>query len=198
MEANITKGCEGLMREYFATRHDRHLREINCRETRQGRMEEAFEQSDGTIADGFYRFLEGEVMTQSGTCIVYMPDFGVNWRPKLKGKLIIELVAHHSAYDRQGDVFEFQIARKSCLMDVRMDGISRNPNSPNDNMYRYYNMRLSWADALPLAQRVLFSRLFRQRFLMTTSPGALGEVTTKRFLPHTGQVYAFRACALTR
>lgn len=198
MKNNIIEGCEGLMREYYEKHHARHLREVNRRETPQGRMEEAFEQSDGTIADGFYRFLEAEVMTQSGTCIIYMPDFGVNWRPRLKGKLIIELVAHHSAFDRQGDVYEFQIARKSYLMDVRMDGLCRDPHSPNDNMYRYYNMRLSWADALPLAQRVLFSPLFRQRFLMTTSPAALGEVTAKRFLPHTGQIYAFRSCALTR
>ena len=192
------KAYEGLMREYFEKHSERHLREVNRRETPQGRMEEAFEESDGTIADGFYRFFESEINSYAGTCLVFMPDFGVNWRPTLKGKLIIEVVAHHSANDRQGDVFEFQIARKTNLMDVRMDGISRNPNSPNDNMYRYYNMKLAWEDAMPLAQRVLFSQLFRQRFLMTTSPAALGGVTAKRFLPHTGQVYAFRSCALTR
>ena len=179
--------------------YERHLREVSRRETPRGRMEEAFEQSDGTIADGFYRFLEAEVMTQSGTCIIYMSDFGVNWRPRLKGTLIIEVVAHHSDPDWQGDVFEFQIARKSYLMDVSMDGICWDPHSPNDSIYRHYsNMRLSWADALPLAQRVLFSPLFRQRFLMTTSPAALGEVTANHFLPHTGEIYAFRSCALTR
>ena len=114
------KAYEGLMREYFEKHYERHLREVNRRETPQGRMEEAFEESDWTIAHGFYRFFESEI-----------------------------------------------------------------------------NMKLAWEDAMPLAQRVLFSQLFRQRFLMTTTPAALGGVTAKRFLPHTGQVYAFRSCALT-
>mgnify|MGYP000131038068 FL=1 len=192
------KAYEGLMREYFEKHYERHLREVNRRETPQGRMEEAFEESDGTIADGFYRFFESEINSYAGTCLVFMPDFGVNWRQNTKGKVVIEVVAHNSARDRRSDFFEFQLARKTNLMDVRLDALSRDPNSPNDNIQRFYNMHLTWEDAMPLAQRVLFSQLFRQRFLMTTSPAALGGVTAKRFLPHTGQVYAFRSCALTR
>lgn len=187
-----------LLQEYFENHYDRHLAEVRRRSTVGGRMEEAFEKSDGTIPDAFYRFFEEEVVAPSGICIVYMPDFGVNKRANRKGKIIIEIVSSNSPFERVEDCFEFQLAWKTSLMDVRMDTLKRLHYSASDAVCRYYNMRISWEDAMPIVQRVLFNPLFRQRFLMTTDSATLGEITAKRFLPHAGQVFSFRACALRK
>ncbi|WP_407845204.1 hypothetical protein [Desulfovibrio falkowii] len=184
-----------LLQEYFAEHHDQHLAELHRRETVRGRMEEAFEKSDGTISDAFYRFFEGEIAA-SDICIVYMPDFGVNRRANKKGKIIIEAVSMNTPFERVEDCFEFQLARKTHLMDVKTDIIKR--RDYYDAICRYYNMRVSWEDAMPIVQRVLFNPIFRQRFLMTTDSATLGGITAKRFLPYTGQVFSFRTCALKR
>lgn len=185
-----------LLQEYFDKHHDQHLAELHSRDTVSGRMEESFEKSDGTIPDAFYRFFENEIIAPYGICIVYIPDFGVNNLANKKGKIIIEVISINNPFERVEDCFEFQIARKSNLMDVRMDVLKRQDAS--DEVYRYYNMRISWEDSMPIVQRVLFSPLFRQRFLMTTDSATLGEISAKRFLPYTGQVFSFRACALRK
>lgn len=185
-----------MLQEYFQNHHDRHLAELHRRETVSGRMEESFEKSDGTIPDAFYRFFENEIIASYGICIVYLPDFGVNNLANKKGKIIIEVISINNPFERVEDCFEFQLARKSNLMDVRMDVLKRQDAS--DEVYRYYNMRISWEDSMPIVQRVLFSPFFRQRFLMTTDSATLGEISAKRFLPYTGQVFSFRACALRK
>lgn len=185
-----------LLQEYFDNHYDRHLAEVRRRSTVGGRMEEAFEESDGTIPDAFYRFFEKEIVAPSGICIVYIPDFGVNKKANKKGKIIIEIISSNNPFERVEDCFEFQLARKGNLMDVRMDVLRR--QAASDEVYRYYNMRISWEDSMPIVQRVLFSPLFRQRFLMTTDSATLGEISAKRFLPYTGQVFSFRACALRK
>lgn len=187
---------ETMLQEYFQKHYDRHLAEVRRRSIVGGRMEEALEESDGTIPDAFYRFFEKEIVAPYGICIVYLPDFGVNKKSNKKGKIIIEIISINNPFERVEDCFEFQLARKSNLMDVRMDVLKRQDAS--DEVYRYYNMRISWEDSMPIVQRVLFSPLFRQRFLMTTDSATLGEISAKRFLPYTGQVFSFRACALRK
>lgn len=191
-----SKNISPLLQEYFDNHYDRHLAEVRRRSTVGGRMEEAFEKSDGTIPDAFYHFFENEISAPYGICIVYIPDFGVNKKANKKGKIIIEIISINNPFERIEDCFEFQIARKSNLMDVKMDVLKRQDAS--DEVYRYYNMRISWEDSMPIVQRVLFSPLFRQRFLMTTDSATLGEISAKRFLPYTGQVFSFRACALRK
>ncbi|SDF33411.1 hypothetical protein [Desulfovibrio legallii] len=184
-----------LLQEYFDKHHDQHLAELHRRNTVRGRMEEAFEKSDGTLPDAFYCFFEGEI-TASDICIVYMPDFGVNRRTNKKGKIIIEVVSMNTPFERVEDCFEFQLARKTHLMGVKVDILKRQDYC--DAICRYYNMQVSWEDAMPIVQRVLFNPIFRQRFLMTTDSATLGGITAKRFLPYAGQVFSFRACALKK
>lgn len=184
---------EAILQEYFQNHYDRHLAEVRRRSTVGGRMEEAFEKSDGTVPDAFYRFFEGEV-TASGICIVYMPDFGVNRRANRKGKIIIEIIYQNNSLMRAEDCFELQLAGKTRLQDVKLDCLE--PRNINVDVSRYYNLFLGWDDAIPLVQRILFCPLFRQRFLMTTASENLGSITTQRFLSNMGQVLSFRSCVL--
>ena len=188
-----------LLQEYFDKHHDQHLAELHRRRTVSWRMEEAFEKSDGTIPDAFYRFFDGEMRLACGhsaKCIVYMPDFGINKEHNRKGKIIIEIVSRNTSWDQVEDCFELQLARKARLQDVKVDYLERKDLAADDDIVRYYNMFISWDDAIPLVQRVLFCSLFRQRFLMTTASRNLGSLTTHRFLSSMGQVLSFRSCVL--
>lgn len=188
-----------LLQEYFDNHHDRHLAEVRRRITVGGRMEEAFEKSDGTIPDAFYRFLDGEMRLACGhsaKCIVYMPDFGINKERNRKGKIIIEIVSRNNPLEQVEDCFEFQLSEKTKLQDVKINYLERKNIESSDDIVRYYNMFINWDDALPLVQRVLFCSLFRQRFLMTTASRNLGSITTHRFVSSMGQVLSFRSCVL--
>lgn len=187
------------LQEYFDNHHSQHLEDIQRRDGVSGRMEEAFEKSDGTISDAFYHFFDGEMRRACGhaaICIVYMPDFGVNKRDNKKGKIIIEIVSNTGPRKMVEDCFEFQLAKKTKLQGVKTDYLERKDLASSDDVVRYYNMFLDWNDALPLVQRVLFCPLFRQRFLMTTASRNLGSITTHRFLSSMGQVLSFRSCVL--
>ena len=188
-----------LLHEYFTKHHDRHLVEALRRNTVRGRMEEAFKKSDGTIADVFYYFLNGEMRLSCGhtaQCIIYMPDFGINKARNRKGKIIIEIILGNKPWKRVEDCFELQLSKETRLHDVKKDRLGRNDIVSNDDIVRYYNMFISWDDAIPLVQRVLFCGLFRQRFLMTTASRNLGSITTHRFISNIGQVLSFRSCVL--
>lgn len=190
---------ELLVQEYFENHYVQHVAEIKRRTTVQGRMEEAFEKSDGTIPDAFYRFLDGEMRLACGhsaKCIVYMPDFGINKEHNRKGKIIIEIVSRNNPWEQVEDCFEFQLSEKTKLQDVKINYLERKHTESSDDIVRYYNMFINWDDAIPLVQRVLFCSLFRQRFLMTTASRNLGSITTHRFLSSMGQVLSFRSCVL--
>ena len=122
--------------------------------------------------------------------------FGINKERNRKGKIIIEIVSRNTSWDQVEDCFELQLARKTRLQDVKVDYLERKDLAANDDIFRYYNMFISWDDAIPLVQRVLFCSLFRQRFLMTTASRNLGSITTHRFLSSMGQVFSFRSCVL--
>lgn len=199
MNNNANPTDETILQEYFDKHHDQHIAELHRRETVSGRMEEAFEKSDGTIPDAFYRFFDGEMRLACGysaKCIIYMPDFGINKERNRKGKIIIEIVSRNTSWDQVEDCFELQLARKTRLQDVKVDYLERKDLAADDDIVRYYNMFISWDDAIPLVQRVLFCSLFRQRFLMTTASRNLGSITTHRFLSNMGQVLSFRSCVL--
>lgn len=190
---------QSMLDEYFERHHEEHNKMVMRRSTPAGRMELAFEQSDGSTADAFWRFLEmemGQACNHSGTLIVYMPHFGINKKFNRKGKIIIEIVSSMGHQRMVEDCFEFQLSRKSSLKDVRVEELKR-PGCCYDDIIRYYNMSLSWQDALPLVQRIFFCEdLFTQRFLMTTASRNLGFITTQRFLSPIGQVLSFRSCVL--
>lgn len=192
---------EAILQEYFQNHYDRHLAEVRRRSTVGGRMEEALGKSDGSAADAFLRFFEEEISgAEAGKCLIYMPDFGINKQRNRKGKIIIEVDWRESASQLGEDCFEFQLASRTDLRGVRLHYLSypqryRYPTS--ERAGRYHNMFLSWEDALPLVQKVLFSSFFRQRLLMTTESRVLGSITTQRFVSaEMGQVLSFRSCVL--
>lgn len=192
-----------IMKEYFEKHHDKHLEEVLRRDTVQGRMDEALEESDGTAADGFFRFFDNEIRRAAahmGICLIYMPDFGVLKERNKKGKIIIEIDSRDNGWTLVKDCFELQLSKKTALRNVKMQILQRPPRTPwascDDSVCRYYNMLVKWDDAFPLVQRVLFSSLFRQRFLMTMESRVLGSMTTQRFMSNIGQVFSFRSCAL--
>lgn len=191
---------KALMQKYFKDHYTEHLDMIQRNATAEGRMALAYEKSDGTHADAFFRFFKDELdASQSGKCLIYMPDFGLNRRRNRKGKIIIEVDARVSSFELGEDCFEFQISRETNLRAVKLQNLyykwRKYPTS--EFTARYYNMFLSWDDAIPLVQRILFSSFFRQRCLMTTQSRVLGSITTQRFVSEEmGQLLSIRSCLL--
>ena len=111
------------LQEYFDNHYDRHLAELHRRNSVSGRMEEAFEKSDGTIPDAFYHFFDGEMRLACGhsaKCIVYMPDFGINKERNRKGKIIIEIVSRNTSWNQVGDVYKRQQKNKASGCQSRL------------------------------------------------------------------------------
>lgn len=183
---------------YFDQVHAQHLEEVRRRADVRERMKEAMEKSDGTAADGFFRFFLSEMniaAAHSGVCLIYMPHFGVNKRKNRHGKIIIEIDSREESWTLVKDCFELQLAPQTNLNDVEMQLLERK-TWPADDVVRYYNLFVNWEDAFPLVQRVLFCDLFRQRFLMTMDSRTLGKITTQRLMSNMGQFFSLRASAL--
>ena len=195
MESALPKTNKSL---YFEKIHDQHLKEVRRRTNVQGRMREAIEKSDGTAADGFFRFFESEMniaAAHSGICLIYMPHFGINKRNNRHGKIIIEIDSREEAWTLVKDCFELQFAPQTNLNNVQMQLLERK-TWPADDVVRYNNLFVTWEDSFPLVQRVLFCDLFRQRFLMTMDSRTLGKITTQRLMSGMGQFFSLRACVL--
>ena len=201
----MSNATDSIMQEYFEKHYEEHQKLCVRHTTPEGRMAKAFKESvnegDGSVADAFYRFFTSEMnAAHSGKCLIYMPDFGVQKHQNRKGKLIIEVDWRQSAYQLGEDFFELQLAKKTDLSGVKLkyfDYKLRDKYPTDEWAGRYYNMFVSWEDALPLVQRVLFCSFFRQRFLMTTASRVLGSITTQRFMSaETGQLLSLRSCLL--
>lgn len=194
-----------LLQTYFDKHHSIHVAEIMRRTTVQGRMEEALEKSDGSAADGFYRFFKSEVNkigASSGRCLILMPEFGVirDWKKKITGKIIIEIDSDDCSTNLTKDFFELQLSHTTCFANVKLAEIKTPAVYPSpasfDDVFRYYNMFVHRDEANSVVQRVLFCSLFKQRFLMTTASRVMGSITTQRLTSCFGQVFSFRECAL--
>lgn len=179
-----------IIQEYFRDYYKKHIESASKLSTVSGRMAESRKSSNGTDASTLLKFIDMELNYKcnggvSPICIIYMPEMYSGH--KFNGKIIIEAKDHMSHY------FELQLARTtnfdSVLHQVIEEGIW-------DGVHRYYNMHLAKNEAINVVQSVLFSSLFRQRFLMTTASRVLGSMTTQRLVSSAGHVFSFRQCVL--
>lgn len=184
---------ERMLRDYCEKYGAEHQRSVEKFATASGRFEEAASQSNGTDAGALCKFIEEEncrFVMGAPVCVIYMPEmYDVE---KLTGKIIVELRSGNR--DGGGDMyFEIQIAGKSGFADIKEEELEW---IGWQRSYRYHNIFLDRTSAVPFAQELLFSGLFRQRFLMTTESRVLGSMTTQRLRSMSGHVFSFRRCVL--
>lgn len=184
---------ERMMRDYCEKYGAEHQRSVERFATVSGRFEKAASQSNGTDAGTLCKFIEDEYcyfVMGAPVCVIYMPEmYDVK---KLTGKIIVEL--RSGDRDGGGDMyFEIQLAGKSEFASIKEEELEW---IGWQQSYRYHNIFLDRASAVPFAQKLLFSGLFKQRFLMTTESRVLGSMTTQRLRSTSGHVFSFRRCVL--
>lgn len=159
-------------------------------ETVQGRLAFAKAKSNNTTSEILINFIYEEISYRCEgccypTCIIYMPDIYVSNKygaTKKNSHILIEV------HDSDPCFFEIKTAKATSFDDVICE--------PVFNSYRYYGMTLAHNEVVGVSKEVLFSPLFRQRFLMTIESRALGSMNTRKVLSPVGNLYSFRACVL--
>ncbi len=185
---------EELLSEFFEKRFDTHERRSSTGLHVSGRFIHAIKKSNKTDISALCTFIEEEycdfIVGGPPKCIIYMPE---RHSPnKLKGKIIVEISSGSVASG--GDmIFEIQMRKESDFSSNKTGELIRDGWQRN---YRYYNISLEQSSAEEFVQLLLFSDLFRQRFLMTTASRVLGSMSTQHLRSASGQIFSFRACVL--